>query len=149
MKNLLALVVFILTFQSSFGQACGIYHVKYNGSIKSISYEIEKITFPTIQFLHGLEDKNSPMGTTQVESTKQRFDILLTSHLTSHLYNNSHDLLNFYKEKADHFPIIIILNVNGILEEVQLNVKWKDIEIEKDSKSENVFILNLKKLFIK
>ena len=57
MNKILVVITLSLIVQFSFGQACGIYRIKYVGNIKSESLKIEKIKLPTIEFLHGLKMK--------------------------------------------------------------------------------------------
>ncbi len=140
MKRIVILLIFIFTIQSSFGQACGIYRIKYVGNIKSDSIKIKKIKLPTIKFLHGLDEEfieNKPSA--------NEFDIEIRSHLTSHLYTNAESLLNLYKVKRKTLPILITVIENGKNREIQLELSWNNVKIKKieDQNFGNLFELNL------
>ncbi len=150
MKRMLILLILTLTFQNSFGQACGIYRIKYVGSIKTDSLKIEKIKLPTIEFLHGLEDENSEISFMEIEPTDGRINIELRSLLTSHLYGETKNLLKFYKTKRENITIIIV-NDKGEKRKILTELTWNNIQINKieDEKFGNIFELNLKEINIK
>ncbi len=151
MKKIIILIFLSLTIPFSFGQACGIYRINYVGNIKSESLKIEKIKLPTIQFLHGLEDENSEKPFTEIEFTNNQINAELRSHLTSHLYGKSENLLKFYKTKRESIPIIIIVVENGIKREIRTELTWNNIQITelKDDRFGNLFKLNLNEISIK
>ena len=151
MKRMLILLILTLTFQNSFGQACGIYRIKYVGSIKTDSLKIEKIKLPTIEFLHGLEDENSEISYVEIEPTDGRINIELRSPLTSHLYGETENLLKFYKKKRESITIIIIVKDKGKKRKILTELTWNNIQINKieDENFGNIFELNLKQLNIK
>ncbi|MEP0264287.1 hypothetical protein [Dokdonia sp.] len=147
MRKIVILIILSLTIQCSFGQACGIYRIKYVGKIQSNSFKIEKIKLPTIKFLHGLENENSKNSSVEIELTNNQFLIELRSHLTS-IYENAEDLLRFYKEKREGIPIIFLVIVNGKKKEIQTELTWDNIQITmvKDDKFGNLFELNLNEI---
>lgn len=151
MKRIFILLILSLTIQYSFGQACGIYRIKYVGKINSESIKIEKIKLPTIEFLHGLEEENSEKGFIEVKPIENGIDIELGSHLTSHLYGKSENLLKLYKRKRENIPIIITVIENGKTKEIRIELTWDNIRISKldDDKFGNLFELNLNEINIK
>ena len=148
MKKVYILLILSLTIQYSYGQACGIYRIKYVGNIKSESFKIEKIILPTIGFLHGLENKSSEKGYIEVEPTTNKIDIELGSPMTSHLYKKAENLLDFYKEKRRSIPIEVIVIQNGKKKKIRIELAWDNIQITKlkDDKFGNLFELNLNEI---
>lgn len=145
MRRLLILMVLSLAFQYSFGQACGLYRIKYVGKVKSDSLQIENIKLPSIQFLHGLEDEKSELGSyTSIPNTGE-IDVEIGSHTTSHLYDKSEDLLNFYRRNREGIPIVITVIKLGKSEEIRVDLTWDNIQINKleDQSFGNLFELNL------
>ncbi|GAA3642775.1 hypothetical protein [Flavivirga jejuensis] len=151
MKRIFILLVLSLSIQYSFGQACGIYRIKYVGKINSESIKIEKIKLPTIEFLHGLEEENSEKGFIEIKPIENRIDIKLGSHLTSHLYKKSESLFKLYKAKRENIPIVITVIKNGKNKEIRIELTWDNIQISKidDDKFGNLFELNLNEINIK
>ena len=121
--------IILLTIQYSFGQACGIYRIKYVGNIISESLKVEKIRLPTIQFLHRLEEENSEKGFIEIKPIGNEFDIELRSHLTSHLYDNPENLLKLYEVKRETIPIIITVLEKGKSKDKRIELVWNDIQI--------------------
>ena len=150
MKRILILLIFNLILQNSFGQACGIYKIKYSGNINSESIKVEKIKLPTIQFLHGLEDETSKLGYVEIPAVSNELEIELGSHMTSHLYENPENLLKLYKTKRENIPITVIIIENGERQERRLELSWEDIEITKleDDGFGNLFELNIHEITI-
>lgn len=148
MKRIFILLILSLTIQYSFGQACGIYRIKYIGKINSESRKIEKIKLPTIEFLHGLEEENSENGYIEIKPIENGIDIQLRSHLTSHLYEKSENLLKLYKTKKENIPIVITVIENGKNKEIRIELTWDNIQIKKivDNKFGNLFELNLNEI---
>ena len=151
MKRIFILLILSFTIQSSFGQACGIYRIKYIGKIDSASIRIEKIYLPTIEFLHGLEEENLEKGFIEINPIENGIDIELGSHLTSHLYDKSENLLKLYKTKRENIPIIITVIEKGKNKEIRVELTWDNIQISKleDDKFGNLFELNLNEINIK
>jgi hypothetical protein len=151
MKKILVLIILSLTIQFSFGQACGIYRIKYVGNIKSEALKIEKIKLPTIGFLHGLKQESSEEGFIEIEPIANRIDIELRSYLTSHLYEKPESLLKLYKTERKNIPIIITGIENGKNKEIRIELTWNNIVISKleDGKFGNLFELNLNEINIK
>jgi len=150
MKRIFILLILSLTIQYSFGQACGIYRIKYVGKINSESIKIEKIKLPTIEFLHGLEEENSEKGFIEIKPNENEIDIELGSHLTSHLYEKTENLLKLYKTKRENIPIVITVIENGKNKEIRIELTWNNIQIGKleDEKFGNLFELNLNEINI-
>ncbi|HBY70055.1 MAG TPA: hypothetical protein DEG69_21285 [Flavobacteriaceae bacterium] len=151
MKRIIILLILSLTIQQSFGQACGIYGIKYVGNINPESIKIEKIKLPTIEFLHGLEEENSEKGIVEIEPVSNEINTELGSHLTSHLYGKTESLLKFYKTKRESIPIVITVVENGTKKEIRIELNWNNIQISKlvDDKFGNQLELNLNQINIK
>jgi hypothetical protein len=151
MKRIFILLILNLSIQYSFGQACGIYRIKYVGKINSESIKIEKIKLPTIEFLHGLEEENSEKGFIEIKPIENGIGIELGSHLTSHLYEKSESLLKLYKTKRENIPIVITVIENGKNKKIRIELTWDNIQISKldDDKFGNLFELNLNEINIK
>ncbi|MEP5340220.1 MAG: hypothetical protein ABJL44_01055 [Algibacter sp.] len=151
MKRIFILLILSLTIQYSFGQACGIYRIKYTGNLKSESLKIEKIKLPTIELLHGLENENPEISFVEIEPTINEINIELRSPLTSHLYGETEKLLKFYKTKRENIPIIITVIQNGKSKEIRMELTWNNIRIKKleDEKFGNIFELNLSEINVK
>jgi len=148
MKRIIALIILMLTIQYSFGQACGVYRIKYVGNIESKSLKVEKIKLPTIEYLHGLEGESSEKGYVEIDLESNGIEIQLGSHLTSHLYDKPESLLKLYMEKRENIPIIITAIENGISREIEMEINWSDIQITKleDENFGNFFKLDLKRI---
>ena len=145
MKRILILIILSQTIHYTFGQACGIYRIKYVGKINSELLKIEKISVPTIEFLHGFEEEK---GFVEIIPIKNEIDVELGSHLTSQLYDKSESLLKFYKTKRESIPVIIIVVENGKTKEIRTELTWNNIQIKKleDDKFGNLFELNLNEI---
>lgn len=150
MRTIFLLFILGFTVQSAFGQACGIYKVKYVGKIDSELMAIEKIKLPTIEFLHGLEDFDSVKGFVEIKPMENEFNFELRSNLTSHLYEKTESLINFYKSKREYIPIFITVNENGKYREIQLELTWNDVNIKskEDESFENLFEFDLNEISI-
>jgi len=151
MKRIFILLILSLTIQYSFGQACGIYRIKYVGKINSESIKIEKIKLPTTAFLEGIGEENSEFGFIEIKQITTEIDVELRSHLTSNLYKKSENLFNLYKTKREYIPVIITIVEKGKNEEIRIELAWNTIQISKleDDKYGNLFELNLNEINIK
>lgn len=143
--TILTLIIFIHT---SFSQACGIYRIKYVGKIESKTHKIEKIKLPSIMFLHNVIDRNENGGFIEVEINGDKINKEIVSHLTSHLYDNSNKLIEFYNSSRDNILIVFIVSENGNDKEISKELNWDDIEIKivEDEGFGNLFELNLKEV---
>ena len=151
MRKIFILLILSLTIQYSFGQACGIYRIKYIGNIKSESLKIEKIKLPTIEFLHALEDENSEISFVEIEQANNQINVVLGSHLTCRLYDEAESLLKFYKTKRDSIPVIIIVMESGKNREILIELTWNNIQINKleDRRFGNLYELDLNEINVK
>jgi hypothetical protein len=144
MKRLITLLTLSLFANLAFGQACGIYRIKYIGSVVSTEYRVVKIHLPTTMYLHGLQKKNTKFAfidTTLVEGT---FQIEIGSHLTTP-YNDTTQLLTFYKTQNKKFKLKVTYLDNQILKEKFLEIDWDNIKISiiKDNQFGTLFEFNL------
>ncbi len=150
MKKIFILLILSLAIQYSFGQACGIYRIKYVGSLKSKSLKIEKIKLPTIEFLHGLENEYTEKSFIEIELNSHQINTELNSPLTSHLYGKAESLLQFYKTQRESIPLIILVTENETTREIRKALNWNSIQISKleDDNFGNLFELNLNEIDI-
>ena len=150
MRRVFIPLIFSFMIQCSFGQACGIYRIKYIGNIKSESLQVENVKLPTIEYLHGLEEENSEKAFVEIKPIDNEIDIELVSGLTSHLYDLE-GLLKFYKAKRNSIPVMILVTQNGQNKEIRIDLTWNNIQIkgQKDEKFGNLFELNLNEIRIK
>jgi len=152
MNKIVAILCLIFITHFSYGQACGIYRLRYVGYICSDSLKVHKIKIPTVHFLHGLEDTRLLTANPfiKINPPENRIIINSTSPLTSHLYINPKDLLSFYKSKKDTIPVTIIATAGSNSKEIQLNLTWEHIQIKKiqDDGFGNLFELNFNEIKI-
>jgi len=150
MKRIFILITFCVITQLSFGQACGVYRIKYVGKLITNSMKIEKIKLPSTVFLHGLKKEKSEKLFIEIELNNNEVNNELQSHLTSNLYEDSKSLLNFYMTKNPNIPIKIIATENGKKKNIQTELSWDTIQITKlnDDKFGNSFELNFNKINI-
>ena len=84
MKRIFILLILSLTIQYSFGQACGIYRIKYVGKINSESIKIEKIKLQKdthISFLETIEIEN--ISTREINKfIKSLYIFIISGHTT-------------------------------------------------------------------
>jgi hypothetical protein len=133
----------------SFGQACGVYRIKYIGSITSVEKNIVKIGLPTTLYLHGIEDISSKSSFIYTPLTNGFFDIKIHSHLTTP-YNNINQLLASYKRKFNNLKMKVIYIENDIINEALFDIEWKDINISiiNDNNFGTLFEFRIKKQII-
>ncbi len=151
MKSIFILLIISFTIQYSYGQACGIYRIKYVGNIKPESLKVEKIKLPTIQFLEGLGNENSEYGFVEINPENNIIEVGLSSHLTSNLVDKAEILLKLYESKRKNIPILITIIENGKSKEIRRELTWNNLQIKKleDEKFGNLFELNLNEINIK
>ncbi len=106
MKTLLTVIIIIYSIQTSIAQACGVYELKYIGSIESDSKTELKIRLPTTFFFHASDKKNKMLSSSYNHKlTGSKIESTITSHLTS-IYT-SDQLIKLYKSNRDFIPILI------------------------------------------
>ncbi|WP_196890172.1 hypothetical protein [Aureivirga sp. CE67] len=133
MKITLALSIIFLFIQTSFGQACGVYELKYQGSIKSTSGKEFKIKLPTTYYFHTEDVKESSKSIFNESKLKgAEINFIMRSHLTS-VYTPD-QLIELYKNNRDFIPVWIkTIEENGE-EKIQFkkipiaNLKFKGIK---------------------
>lgn len=117
-KNIFTILTLMLFIHTSFSQACGIYRIKYVGKIEFKTHKIEKIKLPSIMFLHNVVDRNENVAFIEVDINEDNINKEISSHLTSHLYDNSNKLLEFYKNSRDNLLIVFTINEDGNYREI-------------------------------
>jgi hypothetical protein len=147
MKKLITFLTFILATHLFYGQACGIYRIKYVGHITSNSYRIDDIQLPTPAYLHGMEKDNSDLAYTGTKLVDGDFNVEISSHLTTP-FNNKEALVSFYKTKSPTLKIKIHLSDNNAKKVME--IAWDDIMISviEDGKFGTLFELKLKEISI-
>jgi hypothetical protein len=128
MRQLLALTLFFLAYQFSFGQACGIYRIEYFGNITTTDKQIVKVYLPTTMLLHNVEKEQSKQSFIETNLTNGIFKIEVSSHLTTP-YNNIDQLIAFYKKQSDIFKMKVSYSENGTLKEKIIEIDWDKIEV--------------------
>lgn len=140
MRILLAILFFSFSLQMSFGQACGIYKLKYVGEITSDSLTLVEVKLPTTAFLHGLEEKNADNAFRKFEISINTFDILTFSHLSCHVTASPKQLIEMYHKNRKYIPVIMVLvNLENFQVEKTINIPMEKInfigfEYEGDAK---------------
>ncbi|MCD6068550.1 MAG: hypothetical protein K0S33_3376 [Bacteroidetes bacterium] len=149
MKRILALATLVLAIQLSFGQACGIYRIKYIGNIQTDSVENVKIKLPTPVYLHRLENESSELSFVEARIIGNKIELELQSHLTTP-FDNAETLKTFYKSKSETLKIKLLSTKNGHVKETTIKLDWDSILITKidDKKFGNLFGINLNDLKI-
>lgn len=149
MKTLIVFFFLIATTQTASSQACGIYRINYVGQVLTQSSEAISVKLPSIAFLHGLK-KNRINGDPFISTTMKQnnIELELTSPLTSILFDEAQIYLEYYKSKNKKLPILIERQKNGVHQEIEIELDWNDIEIEKIAADGlgNCFRINLKKI---
>ena len=150
MKKIFSIVILMFSLQFVYGQACGIYRIKYEGKIVSGNIEVHSIKLPTIPFLHNLEKSNSKFAYVEMPLQNDKIVLETSSHLTSNLFNNPEHYLKFYKNKKDKLPFIVVMIIDGKKQEKLIEIEWQKIQIKKirDNGFGNLFKIDLGKIKI-
>lgn len=149
MKRIFIIIILNLIVQSSFGQACGKYRLKYVGEISADSFDIKTVKLPTTMYLHGFEKLNSEMSFIEISPKENTIDITTYSHLTS-VFTEKEALLKLYKNKTSSIPIIITIIKEGKEQKVIKEISWNNIEMKtiEDDKFGTLFEINLKTIVL-
>ena len=149
MKRIFIILILNLIVQSSFGQACGKYRLKYVGEISADSFDIKTVKLPTTMYLHGFEKLNSEMSFIEISPKENTIDITTYSHLTS-VFTEKEPLLKLYKNKTPSIPIIITIIKEGKEQKVIKEISWSNIEMKtiEDDKFGTLFEINLKTIVL-
>jgi hypothetical protein len=141
MKNFLILFVSISCLSWARGQTCGIYRIKYVGTIQSETFLIQKVQLPTISFLEFRDSSNRFIEITPANN-------VITTEIRSPLttpYSDAEILLNRYKSKQTTIPIILSMTKNGQEKQITIEMSWDNITITRlnDGKFGSLFEINL------
>ncbi len=149
MKQLFLILLLTLNTHWSYGQACGIYRIKYSGLIISDSLDIVSIQLPTIAYLHGLGNAHSKRSYIEAPLVNGKIDLEIRSHLTTP-FNNSEALISFYKTKSRGLKIKLTFSKNKVLKKKNAEIAWDDISISviQDNGFGTLFELGIKDLKI-
>lgn len=129
MKNLFTFLVFTFLLQSAFGQACGVYRIRYIGKITSEKGTVSSLEFPTTRYLCGLEKVDSQSAFLETIPIGDEFELDIKSHLGT-LYSSEESLIAFYKSKSPTFKMKVWLyNGSTTKEEIVLDIDWNEIEV--------------------
>jgi len=148
MKIAIAILVAGLTIQIGYGQACGIYRIKYTAFIQSNNAEVVQVKLPSIPFLHGYEKKGSETAFIVSDVVKNKIEVEIRSPLTSYLSDDASIYLDLYREKNEALPVILIVLKENIRQELTIILSWDQIEMKKieDGRFGNLFELNLNEI---
>lgn len=105
MKIFLTIIIALCYIQTSIAQACGVYELKYIGSIEYDSKTELKIRLPTTFFFHTSDKKNKMPSSYNYKLTGSKIESTIISHLTS-VYT-SDQLIKLYKSNRDFIPVLI------------------------------------------
>lgn len=128
MKKLFTFLIFTFLLQSAFGQACGIYRIRYIGPITSEKGTISSIEFPTTQFLSGLEKISSENTFVEAQLYGGEFELDIKSHLGTP-YSDVESLMKFYKSKSPTFKMKVWIYGESEKQEMVLDIDWDEIEV--------------------
>ncbi len=128
MKKLFAFLIFTLLLHSAFGQACGIYRIRYIGFVTSEKGTISSIEFPTTQFLSGLEKISSESAFVEAQLYDREFELDIKSHLGTP-YSDVESLMKFYKSKSPVFKMKAVVYDGSVKQELIVDINWNEIEV--------------------
>jgi hypothetical protein len=148
MKSLIAIFLLMITAQMGFGQACGIYRVKYVGEIVSENVEIIKVKLPTIPFLHEKKGSDLESKFVELKTNGNHIEKEVSSHITSKLYSKADTYLKLYQSKREKLPIKFVILEEGKETEITIELYWDEIEIREieDEGFGRLFEINLKEI---
>lgn len=149
MKKLITFLALALAAHLSYGQACGIYRIKYTGQVSSKTYTIKSIQFPTTMHLHGLENADSIFSYIDTKPVDGKFNLEISSHLTTP-YNSPEALLTFYKTQSPGLKLIVAVEDNTGSKSVLVEIAWGDITVSvvKDGKFGTLFEFKFKEIVV-
>ena len=146
MKYLLTIgLTLLLTFNSD-GQACGKYRIGFSGTLDS-SLQVTRLIIPSTEVFHGHEqqDLTNSEFIYEITPNKESFELKTWSHLTSQLFRDPNELLDYYKRQLDFFPVFLTILEEGQERTSELQVSWNDITVtvETDDEPVNIFMVNI------
>ncbi|TND01808.1 MAG: hypothetical protein FD123_4184 [Bacteroidetes bacterium] len=149
MKKAFTFLLFTLTLHLSYGQACGMYRIKYVGNIKSDARDIVSIYLPTTLYLHGIENDRSKRSFLEAKLDSSHFNLGISSHLTTP-YTDKNALLSYYKSISPALKIKVAFLKDGTLKEQFVKINWDDISISviDDDKLGTLFEFRIKDIRI-
>lgn len=151
MKRISILLTLIIVTNYLYSQACGVYYIKYIGEVQSEGLEIISVKLPTASFLHGLETDSSEFAFIETDIKNNQIELLISSHLTSHLYEEANTYEKIYSTERESIPIIFIISKNDKQHEVTLYKSWEDINIKmiKKGSFNKTLEIDLKEIHLK
>ena len=143
---ILSLVTICLFLSGAgYSQACGIYKIRYVGYVKS-QMTISSISLPTGFTLHGTGN----LDYFRIKPKNNTFRMVINSPLGSiHTYN-AKQLLEFYKSKRSHLPVIAGILKKYRIKKVKVKIPWSAIRITQvnTEKKLSTFEINLGEIII-
>lgn len=121
----------MISIQTVYSQACGIYRIKYVGQIKSNELEVTSIKLPTTMYLHGLEKRKSKRAFFEYSLENDSINIEMHSHLSCHIHGNPNLYLELYLSKHKSLSIILVGRKNDEEIEIPIELEWKNIKMTK------------------
>lgn len=150
MKNVLFIAILFILAQQAYGQACGIYRIKYTGTVINEDIEVLMVQLPSVDFLHSSKNKKSKCAYIETEVHDNKFDIITQSPITSLLFNDAENYMSMYEEKREKISIIIRFREGSKEKKSVIEIPWKDIKITKiqDDGFGNIFEIDLQEIEI-
>lgn len=148
MKNVLFIAILSIFAQQAYGQACGIYRIKYTGTVINEDIEVLMVQLPSVDFLHSSKIKKPKHAYIETEVQDNKFDIITQSPITSLLFNDAESYMSIYEEKREEISIMIRFREGAKEKEFVIEIPWKDIKMTKiqDEGFGNLFEIDLKEI---
>jgi len=152
MKQIFIFLFFFIALNSSYGQACGVYRIKYIGKIVSPNKKIKKVYLPTTYLLEGYLKRRHKEAFIETTSINGNINQGLESGL-GRVYIDTNELLTFYKRECKSFNLKVIFYKNSIRKKKIISIDWNDIEVSfvKEGEGDDeiyFFLFNLKTIFL-
>ena len=129
--------------QWSYGQACGVYNLKYVGKFHSDSLKLLALKLPTDQFLQGSINEDLEDAYAAANLVGNEFSLEVVSRLTS-AYPKKENLVALYKQKSPKFRLKLKVLGKHQLKEIIIELDWDEISVtELDKKYETTFEFDL------
>jgi len=110
-KKIYAIICFLLSCFYAKTQACGTY--QYSGEFISEHREIEKIIFPSFEFLNGQKEVKNSSKVENCINDSLKFECLFSSGLTNKLYHTAKEYRQAYLKHHSNLPVKIYFIKNA------------------------------------
>jgi len=112
-KKVYAIICFLLSCFYAKTQACGTYQYQYSGEFISEHREMEKIIFPSFEFLNGQKEVENSSKVENYINDSLKFECLFSSGLTDKLYNTAKEYRQAYLKLHSNLPVKIYFVKNA------------------------------------